>query len=209
MTRVEPQVPGVPARRFHVPVPRFTIRRFLFLLILVAAGWLCGRVAQTGLVRIPVFTRLFYSAPVPREARVATDSGNVQEKLRELAGGGVTITNAELSDLARAGAERLGLGLANVAVVGQLGAPLEFSCSLPQRNNALLRLELVPEVRDGELTFQATRTRLGMLDVPSWLLGEPTRLLVSTQLFPLLEPAPPVATAQVTDRGLHLTFTTP
>ncbi len=211
MTRVEPpvQAQAAPRSHFHLPVPRFTIKRFVGLVFLVAVFWAGMQVARTGLVRLPFFTNVFYTAPEPRATAAGLEPGNVEEQLRAAARGTVTLSNRTLSDLAQVGADRLHLGIANVHVVGGTDVPLELSFIIPQRNNAIVRIDLAPEVVDGDLHFRSARTRIGTVDVPTWLIGEPTRLLLTAQLQPLLRIAPPIGTARVVERGLSLTFTSP
>lgn len=206
MTRVEPQAQVEPRPRFHLPIPRFTLRRFIAVAFVVAIFWVCMVVARTGLLRVPFFSNVFYAAPTPRTLEAGAERRSVEEQIRELTLGSVTVTNGSLSDLAQAGADRLHLGIASVRIVGGTDVPLELSFIIPQRNNALVRIDLVPEITNAELVFRVARTRIGSVDVPTWLIGEPTRLLLTAQLQPILRLAPPVDAARVVERGLTLTF---
>lgn len=206
MTRVEPHAPAKSQPSFHLPVPKFTIKRFIRLIIIVAVFWVCILISKTGLVNVPVFSGIFYKTPSPRVLDSGEIFGDAQQRVKEMVNGSLSLSNGELSDLTRIGANRLKLGISNVQVVGGTDVPLELSFIIPNRNNALVRIDLVPEVKNNDLKFNVTRTRVGEVDMPNWIIGEPTRLLLASQLQPVLRLAPPLQSISVTKSGLTLGF---
>jgi hypothetical protein len=118
----------------------------------------------------------------------------------------VDIADGELTALARAGASTLHLGVQGLNVANAPGEPIELSFVIPQRHNALVRIELQPRVVDEHVQFDVHRTRIGMVDVPKWVIGEPTKLLLTAALTPYLAAAPPVQSVQATNGALHFSF---
>lgn len=211
MTRVESPVPApVTPRRFHFPVPKFSVGRLIKLGLLFIVLWVLVQVARTGMWSVPVISRFAYTRPEPRAVSVelSVDRTNLVSRLRDAVGGSVQVADGELTALARTGASSLHLGLQGLNVANVAGAPLELSFVIPQRHNALVRIELQPRVDDRRVVFDVQRTRVGMVDVPQWLVGEPTKVLLAAALAPYFKVAPPLTTVTTADSHLLFTFST-
>lgn len=209
MTRVEstPLAPVAP-RRYHFPVPKFSLGRLIKLGLLIVVLWALVQVSRTGMWSIPVVSRLAYTRPEPRTVSVelSPERTNLGSRLRDAVGGSVQVSDGELTTLVRTGAAALHLGVQGLNIANAAGAPLELSFVIPQRHNALVRIELQPRIDDRRVVFDVQRTRVGMVEVPQWLVGEPTKLLLAAALAPYFKLAPPVATVGTVDGGLRFTF---
>ncbi len=189
MTRVETPPPAVPppARHFHFPIPKFSLGRLIKLAIVVGVIWVLVQVARTGVWHIPLISTLAYHAPHPSRVvqPMVPSAGDILARVpAALATGHVSITEAELSALAQQGNQKLHLGLANVQTV-VTDSTIELSFLLPRHNNAIARLDLEPIItQNGDPDFRVVRSRLGLLDVPQWMIGQPARRLLQLQLQP-------------------------
>jgi hypothetical protein len=165
-------------------------------------------VARTGVWTIPILSNIFYTRPEPRAVtlELSTERTNLAERLKNATMGTMEITDGELTTLTRAGASTLHLGVQGLNIADVAGQPLELSFVIPQRHNALVRIELQPRIVDKHVQFEVSRTRVGMVDVPKWLIGEPTKLLLATALTPYLSVAPPVNTVETVEGALRFTF---
>jgi hypothetical protein len=210
MTRIESRPPATPGvrRQLHLPIPKFSIGRFIKLGVLVLVFWVLVLVSQTGVWTVPAISRFAYTRPEPRAVSVelSTDRTHLADRFTEALGGAVEIADGELTALAQTSAASLHLGVQGLNVTNVAGQPTELSFVIPQRHNALVRIELQPRVTDQHLQFDVTRTRIGMVDVPAWLIGEPTKLLLAAALAPYISAAPPVQAVQVVNRGLRFSF---
>jgi len=209
MTRIESTPPAPVARRqFHFPIPKFSIGRLIKLGLLILVLWVLVVVSRTGMWTIPVVSHFTYTRPEPRAvvAELSTERTRLTDRLRDAVGGSVDIADGELTALARAGASTLHLGVQGLNVANAAGQPVELSFVIPQRHNALVRIDLQPRVVDEHVQFDVQRTRVGMVDVPKWIIGEPTKLLLAATLTPYLAAAPPMQDVQATNGGLHFTF---
>lgn len=209
MTRIESTQPApVVRRQVHLPIPKFSLGRLIKLGLLVIVLWVLVQIARTGVWTIPLVSRLAYTRPEPRAIAVelSTERTHLTDRLRDAANGSVLVTDGELTAIARAGASSLHLGVQGLNVADAVGQPLELSFVIPQRHNALVRIELKPRVDGTRVLFDVSRTRVGMVDVPQWLVGEPTKLLLAAALTPYFAAAPPVRTVQTEDGGLRFSF---
>ncbi len=209
MTRIEavPPTPVVkPPRRFHLPVPRFSLGRLIKLGIVVFLVWVLVLIAKTGLWQIPFISQFAYHRPSPIHiASPTTATATLTERLANITNHEVDIPDSELTTLASAGVSTLHLGVTEINVAAISGDELEFSFAIPQRHNALVRITLQPvRSADNHLTFNVSRTRIGEVTVPSWVIGEPTRLLLLSQLTPLLRSLPALRDVRTTDFALVL-----
>ncbi len=209
MTRIEPQppAPAVP-RRFHFPIPKFSLGRLMKLGLLILVFWVLVQVARTGVWTVPVVSQLAYTRPEPRSValELSPERTKLGDRLQEALGGTVQVADGELTALARAGSATLHLGVQGLNVANAEGQPIELSFVIPQRHNALVRIELQPRVEGGRIAFDVSRTRVGMVDVPKWLIGEPTKLLLTTVLTPYFNAAPPLQEVRAVDGGLLMTL---
>lgn len=214
MTRVEATPPAAPqpARSFHVPIPRFRLGRLLKLAALIGVIWVLVQVARTGVWTIPLISRFSYHAPQPiRTVQAATpSSGALLARVPEaLVQKSVHITESELSAIAEQGNQKLHLGLASVQTVITEQA-IELSFLMPKRNNAMVRLDLEPIISaSGDPDFRVVRSRLGQLDVPAWIVGEPARRLLQLQLQPAFALLPELHTVRTVEGSLTYTIATP
>lgn len=213
MARVEASSPtpvAPPPRRWHMPIPKFSLGRLIKLALLVGIVWVVVLVARTGLWNIPFVSAATYTRPEPLER--ITGTFDVEQVLQERAAGFISgsmqISDSELTALAQVGSQKLHLGLAEVNVVALANQPLELSFSIPKRNNAVVRIDLVPVIHDGQLDFTVTRTRVGAVAVPDWTIGQATRVLLATQLRPLFAGAR-LESVTTADHQLRLTYATP
>ncbi|MEK7631308.1 MAG: hypothetical protein AAB445_00370 [Patescibacteria group bacterium] len=214
MTRVDPAPPVAPqaASRFPLPLPRFSLGRLIKLAVLVGIVWVLVQIARTGVWTIPVISNFAYDAPMPlRTVQAAAPStGDMLARVpNAVTAGSLTVYEAELSLLAEQGNQKLRLGLAKVQTVISEGR-IELSFLLPQRNNAVVRLELEPSISpSGDPDFRVVRSRLGLLDVPQWLIGEPARRLLQLQMQPVATLLPKLAQARAVEGALAYTLATP
>lgn len=214
MTRVEatPPVAPQPARSFHVPIPRFRLSRFLKLAVLIGIIWVLVQIARTGVWTIPLISQFAYHAPQPiRTVQAATpSSGALLSRVPEaLVKKSVHITEAELSAIAEQGNQKLHLGLASVQIV-VTDQGIELSFLMPKRNNAMVRLDLEPIVSaSGDPDFRVVRSRLGQLEVPEWIVGEPARRLLQLQLQPVFSLLPELQTVRTAEATLTYTIAAP
>lgn len=210
MTRIESIPPAVPAarRQFHLPIPKFSIGRLIKVVLLVLVLWVLVQVARTGVWTIPVISRLVYTRPEPRAVTVelSTERTQLLERFREAVNGTVKIVDGELTALARAGSSSLHLGVQGLNIANVAGQPLELSFVIPQRHNALVRIELKPRLANNHVQFDVGRTRVGMVDAPAWIIGEPTKLLLTAALAPYFNVAPPIKSIEAVDGGLRFSF---
>lgn len=142
-------------------------------------------VAKTGIVSIPLFSRLFYVPPQP--SRIVTVNQDAVERIRSgvevnLAGETtrLTLTEAELTYLARqlvAGGNDPLFSPTVQAVINPGGIELSGLLLRPVRAN--LAVTLVPVVADGALDFRLKTVTLGALSLPptlaEMLVGETLR----------------------------------
>lgn len=209
MTRVE-STPSTPVvrRQMHLPIPKFSLGRLIKLGLLIIVLWVLVQVSRTGMWTIPVISRLAYTRPEPRAVSVelSTERTNLASRLSAAVGGSVQIADGELTAVARAGASTLHLGVQGLNVANAAGQPIELSFVIPQRHNALVRIELTPRLANQRVQFDVQRTRVGMVDVPQWLVGEPTKLLLAAALAQYLTAAPPMQTVEAVEGGLRFTF---
>lgn len=214
MTRVEPAPPALPpvAPRFRLPVPRFTLGRLVKLAVVVGIFWVLVQVARTGLWAIPVVSQLAYRAPAPvRTVEPATPSaGDLLARVPAmLTTGTVTVAESELSVLAEQGNQKFRLGFAKVqTVVAESG--IELSFLMPQRRNAIVRLDLRPTVTSsGDPDFTVEQARIGALRVPNWFIGEPARRLLQLQLAPAFQLLPPIQNVRTVEGAIVFALTAP
>ncbi|MEK7518502.1 MAG: hypothetical protein AAB549_01110 [Patescibacteria group bacterium] len=209
MTRVE-STPSTPVvrRQIHLPIPKFSLGRLVKLGFLVIVLWLLVQIARTGVWTIPLVSRFAYTRPEPRAVAVelSTERTHLANRLRDAVGGSVQIADGELTALARAGSSTLHLGVQGLNIANAADQPIEFSFVIPQRHNAIVRIELQPKVIDRKVQFEVSRTRVGMVQVPQWIIGEPTKLLLAAALAPYFSAAPPVQTVQAMNGGLRFSF---
>ncbi|MDP2789566.1 MAG: hypothetical protein Q8O51_00345 [bacterium] len=192
----------------HLPIPKFSLGRLIKLGLLIIVLWVLVQVSRTGMWTIPVISRLAYTRPEPRAVSVelSTERTNLASRLSAAVGGSVQIADGELTAVARAGASTLHLGVQGLNVANAAGQPIELSFVIPQRHNALVRIELTPRLANQRVQFDVQRTRVGMVDVPQWLVGEPTKLLLAAALAQYLTAAPPMQTVEAVEGGLRFTF---
>lgn len=214
MARVMPmsQQPPAPTRqRFFLPIPKFSIGRVIRLAILVFIIWLLVQVARTGMWQIPVISKFAYHEPQPIHAVTPTNENAEELTNRILALVGqreVVLREDGLTMLSNQGAANLHLGITDVAIAADsVQKNLEMSFRIPQKRNALVRLRLKPKISsDGHLVLEPQKTLVGELAVPSWIIGEPVRLLLSVELQPILKILPKLQEVQVQTTGLLLTW---
>ena len=209
MTRIEatPTAPVV-RRQMRFPIPKFSLGRLIKLGLLILVLWLLVQVARTGVWTVPLVSRFANTRPEPRAiaAELSTDRTHLADRIQAALRGTVDIADGELTSLVRSSASKLQLGVQGLNVADAANQPLELSFVIPQRHNALVRIELEPRIADGKVQFDVRRTRVGMVDVPAWIVGEPTRLLLNVALAPYFTVAPPAQAVETVDGGLHVTF---
>lgn len=211
MTRVEAPPPAEPrpARHFHFPIPKFSIGRLLKLAILIGIVWVFVQVARSGVWNIPGISKIVYRAPSPlRIVRpMVPSTGDIRTRAATAQTTGyITLHEAELSAIAEQGNQKLHLGLANVQTVITENT-IELSFLLPKRNNTVVRLDLEPVITEkGDPDFRVVRSRIGQLDVPQWLVGEPARRLLQLQLQPAFTLLPDIRTVTPTAGTLEYRF---
>ncbi len=211
MTRVEATPPAAPQpkRSFQLPIPRFSLGRLIKLALLIGVLWVLVQIARTGVWTIPLISKFAYTAPEPiRLVQAATPStGALLARVPDaLVKKSVSITEMELSAIAEQGNQKLHLGLASVQTV-ITSQSIELSFLMPKRNNAIVRLELEPIVSaSGDPDFRVVRSRLGQLDVPQWIVGEPARRLLQLQLQPAFSLLPELQNVQTAEGTLAYTI---
>lgn len=212
MTRVEPATPVAPqpARKFRLPMPKFSLGRLLKLAIFVGIVWVFVQVARSGVWNIPGISKLVYRAPSPIRIvqPMVPSTGDIRTRAATAQTTGyITLHEAELSAIAEQGNQKLHLGLADVQTVITENT-IELSFLMPKRNNAVVRLDLEPVVTEkGDPDFRVVRSRIGQLDVPQWLVGEPARRLLQLQLQPAFTLVPDIRTVAPTVGTLEYRFT--
>lgn len=210
MTRIESTPPAAPGvrRQIQLPIPKFSLGRLIKLGLLIIGLWVLVQIARTGVWTVPVISNIAYTRPEPRAINVelSTEQTHLTDRFRAATAGSVQVADGELTAIARAGAAAVHLGVQGLNIANAVGQPLELSFVIPQRHNALVRIELSPRVDGTRVRFDVTRTRVGLVDVPQWLVGEPTKLLLAAALTPYFEVAPPVRTVQTEAGGLRFSF---
>jgi hypothetical protein len=212
MARVMPtsQTPTAPTRqRVNFPIPKFSIKRFIRLAVLILIVWLLVQVARTGMWNIPIISKFAYHEPQPIHAVIPANENfqDLTSRMVALVGQReADLKENELTMLVNQGAANLHLGITEVAVAADNSQNnLEMSFRIPQKRNALVRLRLKPKVSsDGNLIFQSQKTQIGEIVMPNWIIGEPVRLLLAVELQPILKPLPKLQGVEVQSSGLHL-----
>ncbi|MFA6587828.1 MAG: hypothetical protein WCT08_02030 [Patescibacteria group bacterium] len=212
MARIEPvkAQSSVPNKSgINLPVPKFTIGRLIKLIILVLVVWTAIQVARTGLWQIPLFTKYFYQAPEPIRIvgpisqnfpeLIIQSKADITNKNFRLSEGGLTYLLAN-----SIAGMHLGISRPNLTIESQT---MEFSFLIPKKNNAIVRLYLQPILNaENSLEFVVSKTFLGQVSVPSWLIGEPTKILLAQELSPILKVAPEIRQVKLESRNLILGF---
>lgn len=217
MARVYPELPpaGEPRRRLSLPIPRFSIGRLIKLAILVGIIWVFVLIARTGLWDVPVISPFVQPSAQPlRGVEVPLENpADLVQRLQSFATGRTfVIREAELTLLVQQGASKLSAPVTEVGVVttSETAGELEFSFRIPKRHNALVRLWMLPSVNEtGDLFFTAREAKVGDVRVPTWTIGGPLKLLLATQLEPILRLAPPIEQVSAADGALRFTFSQP
>jgi hypothetical protein len=198
-----------------LPIPRFSVGRLIKLAILVAIVWVFVIIARTGLWQVPIISSFVQPTAQPlRAVEVPLENpADLVQRMQGLATGRtLVIREAELTVLVQQGASKLSAPITDVAVVtvSETAGELEFSFRIPKRHNALVRLWMLPSVNDaGDLFFTAREAKVGDVRVPTWSIGGPTKLLLTSQLEPILRVAPPLEQVSAADGALRFTFAQP
>lgn len=155
----------------------------IILVILVLASLVSFVLAKTGLVNIPVFTKLFYNTPKPgRAVEVKTSGVPVMESLnqqlaKQLGSAGknnkpifldLKISEEELSAMLKSAAGQAGQNASapdfQVAIMPD---KLEFFGQIPQISNSFLTLGIMPKVVGGQLALDLVSVKVGNLALPA------------------------------------------
>jgi len=212
MARLEnpnPQPPPTNRTNFHLPIPKFSLGRLLRLAILILIVWAIIWVSKTGMWQIPLFTKVFYHVPEP--VRLVSQSNEnlpdlILKSKDSLINGKLKISEAELTFLLANSISNVSLGISRPNVAIQ-NSEIEFSFLIPKRNNALVRLYLIPVLNaDQEIDFEVKQTYLGQVTGPNWLIGQPTRILLAQELKPILKVAPKIQQVSTETGNLVLNF---
>ncbi|RJO59753.1 hypothetical protein C4546_00495 [Candidatus Parcubacteria bacterium] len=192
-----------------MPVPKFSIRRLIYLGLAVLGFWVMVQVSRTGLWQIPWISRIFYNPPQPIRV-VAPADISFPSTLAKIGQGllatQVLISENEMTRLLSDSLTmtRLGISRPNLVVEPE---SLEFSFLIPQRNNAQVRLYLFPLLNDKkELDFQIQKTLIGEVKFPSWIIGQPTRLLLAQELNTFLKASHKPSAVKTQSGNLVLNF---
>lgn len=194
---------------FHLPIPRFSLGRLIRLVILVLIVWGIIQVSRTGLWQIPLFSKYFYHQPQPIRI-VSQVNNNMTELARRVQDGAVNqkiaISEAELTLLLVNSIQSVKIGISRPNLVVE-NDTMEFSFIIPKRNNALIRLYLIPKLSsDNKLEFEVEKSLVGEVSVAKWFIGEPTKLLLTQELATVLKVAPKINQVWLEPRNLVISY---
>ncbi|PIS40570.1 MAG: hypothetical protein COT26_02650 [Candidatus Kerfeldbacteria bacterium CG08_land_8_20_14_0_20_43_14] len=194
---------------FHLPVPRFRLGRLIRLVILILIVWVIIQVSRTGLWQIPLFSKYFYHQPQPIRIASQVDN-NISELAKRVQTGvgtqKISISEAELTSLLTNSIQSTRLGISRPNLVAE-DDTMEFSFIIPKRNNALVRLYLIPKLSpDSKLEFEVKKTLVGEISVANWFIGEPTKLLLTQELTTALKFAPKIQQVWLEPGNLIISF---
>lgn len=168
--------------------PILTCFLVIIVLVLIVASWLCSVVAQTGLVNIPVFTKVFYQEPEPTHQVLATVpieesvsdeiTSTINQRLQPGSldfdrGFSISILEGSLTASVQNLLDQAGYfenDTAQVVVSEEVGLEVFLPVAESPLNTAMT-VELSPYINDqGVIDVEINRLKIGSLNLPIWLV---------------------------------------